>query len=136
MEKKITELVKLIILSEGVEKKELIKKFMDLTKMDESIVENLFIEENIDYIFERINAYNHGDLNRTKEELIDLVKKMIEGVGSKAEVDEWLRIIEHNVPMPRSEIIGLIYYPENVDEADPEDVILRALNYKRNIIQL
>lgn len=61
-----------------------------------------------------------------KEELIELVKKIINSEGSEEEINNWIDILEQNVPDP--EISDLIFYPEK--EMTPEEIIEKALSYK------
>ena len=62
----------------------------------------------------------------TREELIDLVNKIIECEGSEDEIDEMIEVVKRNVPYP--DISDLIYWSE--DELTPEQIIDKALNYK------
>ena len=62
----------------------------------------------------------------TREELIDLVNKIIECEGSEEEIDEMIEIVKRNVPHP--EISDLIYW--NEEELTPEQIVDKALNYK------
>ncbi|BBK78747.1 bacteriocin immunity protein [Clostridium butyricum] len=62
----------------------------------------------------------------TREELIDLVNKIIECEGSEEEIDEMIEVVKRNVPYP--DISDLIYWSE--DELTPEEIIDKALNYK------
>lgn len=62
----------------------------------------------------------------TREELIDLVNKIIECEGSEEEIDEMIEVVKRNVPYP--DISDLIYWSE--DELTPEQIIDKALNYK------
>jgi len=62
----------------------------------------------------------------TREELINLVSKIIECEGSEEEIDEMIEVVKRNVPYP--DISDLIYWSE--DELTPEQIIDKALNYK------
>lgn len=62
----------------------------------------------------------------TREELINLVNKIIECEGSEEEIDEMIEVVKRNVPYP--DISDLIYWSE--DELTPEQIIDKALNYK------
>ncbi|MDU2897166.1 MAG: bacteriocin immunity protein [Clostridium sp.] len=62
----------------------------------------------------------------TREELINLVIKIIECEGSEEEIDEMIEVVKRNVPYP--DISDLIYWSE--DELTPEQIIDKALNYK------
>ncbi|WP_428817861.1 bacteriocin immunity protein [Clostridium butyricum] len=62
----------------------------------------------------------------TREELINLVNKIIECEGLEVEIDEMIEVVKRNVPYP--DISDLIYWSE--DELTPEQIIDKALNYK------
>lgn len=62
----------------------------------------------------------------TREELIELVNKIIECEGSEEEIDVMIEVVKRNVPYP--DISDLIYWSE--DELTPEQIIDKALNYK------
>lgn len=62
----------------------------------------------------------------TREELINLVNKIIECEDSEEEIDEMIEVVKRNVPYP--DISDLIYWSE--DELTPEQIIDKALNYK------
>ncbi len=62
----------------------------------------------------------------TKDELIQLVKKVMNAEGSEKEIDGWLKLVELNVPHPA--VTDLIYYHE--EELTPEQVVDKALAYK------
>ncbi len=62
----------------------------------------------------------------TREELINLVSKIIECEGSEEEIDEMIEVVKRNVPYP--DISDFIYWSE--DELTPEQIIDKALNYK------
>ncbi|MBS4839915.1 MULTISPECIES: bacteriocin immunity protein [Clostridium] len=62
----------------------------------------------------------------TREELINLVNKIIECEGSEEEIDEMIEVVKRNVPYP--DISDLIYWSE--EELTPEQIIDKALNYK------
>ena len=62
----------------------------------------------------------------TREELINLVNKIVECEGSEEEIDEMIDMVKKNVPYP--DISDLIYWSE--DELTPEQIIDKALNYK------
>lgn len=65
---------------------------------------------------------NRKSLNR--EELIELVRKIMNAEGSEAEIDDMLQILEHNVLDPQ--VSDYIYY----DNKTPEEVVDKALAYK------
>ncbi|WBW96131.1 bacteriocin immunity protein [Oceanirhabdus sp. W0125-5] len=62
----------------------------------------------------------------TREELINLVDKIIECEGTEEEIDEMIELLEKNVPDP--EVTGLIYWSE--EELTSEQIVDRALSYK------
>ena len=62
----------------------------------------------------------------TREELINLVNRIVECEGSEEEIDEMIEIVKRNVPHP--EISDLIYW--NEEELTPEQIVDKALNYK------
>lgn len=64
----------------------------------------------------------HEKLSR--DELIDLVRKIIDCDGSEEEIDEMIFLLEENVADP--EIINYIYY----DDKTPEEIVELALAYK------
>lgn len=64
--------------------------------------------------------------NLTREELINLVNKIVECEGAEEEIDEMIEIVKRNVPHP--EISDLIYW--NEEELTPEQIVDKALNYK------
>jgi hypothetical protein len=66
-------------------------------------------------------------LNRlSREELIDLVTKIVECEGSEEEIDNMIEIVKRNVSYPN--LSDLIYWSE--DDLTPEQIIDTALNYK------
>lgn len=71
----------------------------------------------------------------TKQELVELARRVMEGVGADHEVEFWLSMLAINIPNER--ISDLIFWPdEYFDEADypqrlsPEQVIEIALKDK------
>lgn len=60
----------------------------------------------------------------TRDELIELVRKIIDCDGSEEEIDEMTFVLEQNVVDP--EIINYIYY----DEKTPEEIVDLTLAYK------
>lgn len=62
----------------------------------------------------------------TKEELVQLVRKIANCEGTEEEIEEWMDILEENVPHP--EISDLIFYPD--EEMTPEEIVEKALSYK------
>ena len=67
-------------------------------------------------------SMKHEKLSR--DELIDLVRKIINCDGSEEEIDEMIFLLEENVVDP--EIINFIYY----DDKTPEEIVELALAYK------
>lgn len=55
----------------------------------------------------------------TKEELVQLVRKIANCEGTEEEIEEWMDILEENVPHP--EISDLIFYPD--EEMTPEEIV-------------
>lgn len=73
----------------------------------------------------------------TRDELIELARKIVNCQGTEEEIDEMCYIFNNNVPHPEG--VLLFYYPENynekkhnISEYNPtiEEVVDRALNYK------
>ena len=62
----------------------------------------------------------------TREELINLVNKIVECEGSEEEIDEMIDMVKKNVPYP--DISDLIYW--NEEELTPEQIVDNALEYK------
>ena len=62
----------------------------------------------------------------TREELINLVNRIVECEGSEEEIDEMIEVGKRNVPHP--EISDLIYW--NDEELTPEQIVDKALEYK------
>ena len=62
----------------------------------------------------------------TREELINLVNKIVECEGSEEEIDEMIDMVKKNVPYP--DISDLIYW--NEEELTPEQIGDNALEYK------
>ncbi len=60
----------------------------------------------------------------TKDELIELVRRIQDCEGSEEEIDKMMEELETNVPHP--EISDLIFF----DEKTPEEIIELAINYK------
>ena len=61
-----------------------------------------------------------------KEQLIELVKKIVNVEGSEAEIDEMIYLLERNVPHPG--VSDLIFWNEK--NYTPEQIIEIALSYK------
>ena len=66
-------------------------------------------------------------LKKSKEELIELVRKIMECEGTEEEIDNWLSEVKGNVNHPA--VSDLIFYPEN-DDVTPEEIVEEALSYK------
>ena len=62
----------------------------------------------------------------TREELINLVNKIVECEGSEEDIDEMIDMVKKNVPYP--DISDLIYW--NEEELTPEQIVDKALEYK------
>ncbi len=66
-------------------------------------------------------------LEKSKAELIELVRKIMECKGSEEEIDAWVLEVENSVQHPA--VSDLIFYPEN-DDVTPEEVVEEALAFK------
>lgn len=64
----------------------------------------------------------------SKEELIELVDKIMKCEGTEEEVDNMIDILKRNVIDP--EVTNYIFYEENT----PEEVVNKALAYKPIIL--
>ncbi|SFS52486.1 bacteriocin immunity protein [Marininema halotolerans] len=64
-------------------------------------------------------------LNR--EELVELVRRIIDVDGTEEEIDQMIDLFEEIVPNPKGS--GLIFYPENED-VTPEEIVEEALHYE------
>lgn len=73
----------------------------------------------------------------TREELIELGKKILNCEGTEEEISEIIELFNQNVPHPNG--AGLFYYPENynarrddISKYNPtvEEVVEKALSYK------
>lgn len=60
----------------------------------------------------------------SKEELVELVKKIFAGNGSEEEINDLLDILKKNVPHPSP--ANLIYW----EDLTPEEVVNKCLSYK------
>jgi hypothetical protein len=63
----------------------------------------------------------------TRQELIDLVQKILDAAGSTDEIAQWVTTFERNVPHP--EASGLIYWNPRGD-LTAEDIVDEALAYR------
>ncbi|GMK38553.1 hypothetical protein PCCS19_16070 [Paenibacillus sp. CCS19] len=66
----------------------------------------------------------------TKEELIEIVQKIMCAEGSEEELDSLILLLEQNVPHPN--VSDLIFW--NEEELSAEDVVEQALSYKRELL--
>lgn len=62
----------------------------------------------------------------SRDDLIELVRKIIHIEGSEDQIDEWINVLEANVPHPR--VTDCIYYPER--DMSPEEIVDVAMNYR------
>lgn len=62
----------------------------------------------------------------TRDELIQLVEKIIQVNGTEEEIDNMLDIFQKNVPYPH--VSDLIYW--NADNLTAEQIVDKALGYK------
>ncbi|GIO05697.1 hypothetical protein J31TS6_17250 [Brevibacillus reuszeri] len=62
----------------------------------------------------------------SKEDLIELVGKIMNVEGSEEEIDRMIEILKQSVPHP--EVSDLIFWNEN--DLTPEQVVEQALSYK------
>jgi Colicin immunity protein / pyocin immunity protein len=61
-----------------------------------------------------------------KEQAIELVEKIINCVGTEAEIDEWIDTLSKHVPHPH--ISDLIFHPDR--ERTPTEIIDMAFAYQ------
>lgn len=67
----------------------------------------------------------------SKDELVDLVARLLRAEGSEEETLQWLELIEQNVPDPN--VQGLIYWPNRYgldNEPSAEEIVEKALSYQ------
>jgi hypothetical protein len=73
----------------------------------------------------------------TRDELIELGKRIVAGEGTENELDELIAIFNRNVPYPHG--ANLFYWPENYDcrtmimsehELTVEEIVDKCLAYK------
>jgi hypothetical protein len=62
----------------------------------------------------------------TKEQAFELLEKIINCVGTEAEIDEWINTLSNNVPHPH--IPDLIFHPDR--ERTPAEIIDLAFTYQ------
>jgi hypothetical protein len=95
---------------------------------EEELREHLEPETSRSYLVERIQVFERGDLKRERDSLTALVQRIIDGDGSPAQTDEWLRLIAANVPAPIAYVTDLIFGAATTPRA--EDVVEKALAYR------
>lgn len=66
----------------------------------------------------------------TKEQLIELVVKIMNAEGTEEEIDVWEDALQRNVSHP--EVSRLIFYPDR--EMTAEEIVEEALSYKPLIL--
>ena len=79
----------------------------------------------VDYVVERALIYQWPKPRLTRQELVDLVEKIVSAEGSEAETSEWLETLEANVPDPVSD---LIFWTQR--EMSAEEIVAKALAYE------
>ncbi|OME96768.1 MULTISPECIES: bacteriocin immunity protein [Paenibacillus] len=62
----------------------------------------------------------------TRAQIVDLVTRLYNGDGSEEEVEEWIELLQRNVPHP--DISNLIFWPEK--DLTPEEIVKEAFHYK------
>ncbi|KAK1180828.1 bacteriocin immunity protein [Streptomyces sp. NBS 14/10] len=62
----------------------------------------------------------------TRDELVNLVERVMAGEGTESEHDALVRLLEENVPHPR--VLNLIYYSDPPLTA--QEVVDKALAYR------
>jgi hypothetical protein len=62
----------------------------------------------------------------SREELVELVRRLLEAEGTDEEQHRWLTLVRENVPHPG--VSDLIYYPEV--QLTAEEIVETALAYK------
>ena len=66
----------------------------------------------------------------SRDELINLVRKIMKCEGSEHEIDEMMNLLESNVPDPQ--VSDLIFWSDI--EYSPEEIIDKAMSYKPIIL--
>lgn len=66
----------------------------------------------------------------SRNEVIELVRKIVECEGSEEEINNWIDLFEANVPHLYAS--DLIFYPDR--ETTPEETVDRALNYRSALL--
>jgi hypothetical protein len=64
----------------------------------------------------------------TKDELVRVVRRIMDAEGTEAELDGLLALVERNVPHPA--VTDLIFYPPNGVDLSAEQVVEIALTYQ------
>lgn len=62
----------------------------------------------------------------SREDLVELVRKIMNVEGTEEEIDGMIELLKTNVPHP--EVSDLIFW--NEDDLTPEQVVEQALNHK------
>ena len=65
-----------------------------------------------------------------RDELVDLVGKLLRAEGSEVDQQAWLGLIEGSVPCPSGYVSDLIFWPPDGQELSAEEVVDRALAYR------
>ena len=73
-----------------------------------------------------MEAHSLSDVPLSKDQLIQLVRKLQRGEGSSEEVSFWLDLFERSVPYPG--VVSLIYWSQ--EELNAEEIVERALAYQ------
>ena len=75
--------------------------------------------------------------NMTREELIEIGRRIVEGDGTEQEIDDLMEVFNKNVPHPDGS--NLFFYPEsyiarrdNISDYNPavDEVVDKCLSYK------
>jgi len=66
----------------------------------------------------------------SRDELVDLVGKLMRAEGSAVDLEAWLDLIERNVPCPTGYVSDLIFWPPDGQDLSAEEVVDRALAYR------
>lgn len=103
---------------------------------DDDLRDLLNQTDDLEYIVDRVLRAEAGDLHRTRQQLIDIVDRIVKGEGTKGEIDEWFRVLGANVPMPISDIVDLIFHPAEGVSLTPDEIVDKALNYKPEVTLL
>jgi hypothetical protein len=64
----------------------------------------------------------------TREELIELVRKISQAEGTEEELERMMITLKNNVRHP--EVSDLIFYPPEGRRLSPEEIVDRALAYR------